>query len=1803
MFFTPFLARILRLENLRAIAALVLVASLFPQTQPLAQAVSTSTSGSVITNTYTDKTTIETWTVPSNVTSITVTLLGGQGSRGGNDSAGRPPTGGYQGKLTGTISVTPGQILRFGVGGGAAEPQATGGSAGTSNWPTSPFVGYGLLDSRIAVPGTNPLTGYSGGYGGSPGPNGSSGYGGAGGAASVIQIGTAANPTSTAILIAGGSGGAGGSGQFAPTVGQISLATHSARTDATTTVGQDGWYVSYRCVVDPQTSGWCDGGGGAGGGGGAQGGSQGDVPFGSGTSTEYFGKGGAPGQNSDGGLSGLTGSYSVYSGNNASGSIVVSYSNGVASAPTGINGTITDAGINLYWQAPSSIGNSAISNYLVEYAPGAGFSSFTTAAMCTGTSLSCAVTGLINGTNYKFRVSAINSAGTSAASALSQTLTPSGPPAAPTLTGVTASDGALAIAFTAGSSGVAITSYQYSIDSATSWISVSGTTSPITISGLTNGTSYGINLRAVSSAGNGAPSNRLNGTPSGLPGAPTITSITAGSDGTTLILAFISGYAGGSTIDYYEYATSVGENTTNWVPWVSTASTTSPYTITGLANGTTYSVRLRAHNASGSGAESVYQVGQTLAPPNTPTGFAVTTGDSQVLISYTAYNNTTNGGSAISLVEYSLNGGTNWISAGTLANPFTVSSLTNGTSYSIRIRATNPIGTSSASGLITATPVGLPGIPTAVQAASAPASTQVSWVAPLNTGGATIESYTAAAFTGSTGGSAVQSCTSATLTCAITGLTNATTYYIQVYATNRVGNSPASSPRVAVTPAALPGAPSILSISASNTFLSVAFSAGTSDINAPITGYQASTDGGSTWQSVSGTTSPLIISSLTNGITYSVRIRATSAVGNSAQSGATSGMPFTSPDATVNATTSYTAANGSVTVQWQTPNLNGSVLASYRVTLFDALNGGSAVSICTLNSPFSSPLSCTFNSLNNGTTYYVSTESIPTVGATSPRSSPRIAVVPGQTPNLTLAVSSATANYGDTITETATVGAGVTGFIQFRQAGNTISGCSSVAIVSTVAVCTTTTLPGGTYALQASFAGNATYSSALTTGTNITINPVSQTLTFADLTNKVFGDGSFTVSGSSTSSLALTFSTNTSSYCSVVGTTVTILNAGTCNVIASQAGTSSYTVATPITRAFTISPKLVTISGTSIAAKVYNASFTAGAITVGTISGLVGSDSINASAGAGPMTSANVGTNSAVVTYTLTNGSSGLAANYRVDTATVSAGVTRSTQSIISTLDTAVIRLNDSPVTVTGFLTASSGLTLDVVSSTPSTCTVTGLLITPVALGLCSLTATQVGDGNYFAAADVSDSFTVLAAIVVPPAASTTPAASAPASVQPIQSVQGLASTVPAGGTSANIAWTPLAGPAQLKIVASDGSIRTLDVDPGTGKLSVNDLEPGFAYSITVTPLGTINSTSAQTLTFTLPPSQPSNVKADFAGGSLKVTWTGARGSANYTVAILNPDKTVSTYVVTDTTFSIPVTPGADYEVYVRAEGAAQLQSPISAPAITSIPPAPVLGPVLLATPVKLGAVLAQDGDQLVEITVGPTSQSTTSANPPIIEGGITITAPTWALGIAATSTTGQPAPLTDEGALVLNTGLATQVNGTGFAKNTTANVYIFSKPQIIGTVPIDENGNFSGKFIIPAGLELGGHTFQIVGVTPDLGVRTASIGVLVKKGVKVLPTKIVIPFIFTRFGLTPELKKQIAAIKAPTGSKVIITGFTSKSSIWGDRWLANQRAKSIEKYFLQTHRGTSVKVIGKSSTTEAACKTAKNRCAVITVS
>ena len=120
----------------------------------------------------------------------------------------------------------------------------------------------------------------------------------------------------------------------------------------------------------------------------------------------------------------------------------------------------------------------------------------------------------------------------------------------------------------------------------------------------------------MNAAGDGTATASTSGTPRTTAGAPTITGITPGNN--SLSVAFTAPSSdGGSAITNYKYSTDGGATFTA----VSPTATTSPISISGLNNGTSYNVKILAVNAAGDGTASTTTAGTPQAPGTTYSGW------------------------------------------------------------------------------------------------------------------------------------------------------------------------------------------------------------------------------------------------------------------------------------------------------------------------------------------------------------------------------------------------------------------------------------------------------------------------------------------------------------------------------------------------------------------------------------------------------------------------------------------------------------------------------------------------------------------------------------------------------------------------------------------------------------------------------------------------------------------------------------------------------------------------------------------------------------------------------------------------------------------------------------------------------------------------------------------------------------------------------------------------------------------------------------------------------------------------------
>jgi hypothetical protein len=131
----------------------------------------------------------------------------------------------------------------------------------------------------------------------------------------------------------------------------------------------------------------------------------------------------------------------------------------------------------------------------------------------------------------------------------------------------------------------------------------------------------------------------------------------------------------------------------------------------------------------------------------------------------------------------------------------------------------------------------------------------------------------------------------------------------------------------------------------------------------------------------------------------------------------------------------------------------------------------------------------------------------------------------------------------------------------------------------------------GSCTVTASQPGDASYDAAQDVSRTFSIAKAAQTITFGTLAGKTFGDAAFTVGATGgASGNSVTFGSTTPDFCSVSGSTVTILAAGACTVRASQAGNANYEAAQDVDRSFQIAKAATTTTVNCSGGLIYNGS-------------------------------------------------------------------------------------------------------------------------------------------------------------------------------------------------------------------------------------------------------------------------------------------------------------------------------------------------------------------------------------------------------------------------------------------------------------------------------------------------------------------------------------------------------------------------------------------------------------------------------------
>ena len=205
----------------------------------------------------------------------------------------------------------------------------------------------------------------------------------------------------------------------------------------------------------------------------------------------------------------------------------------------------------------------------------------------------------------------------------------------------------------------------------------------------------------------------------------------------------------------------------------------------------------------------------------------------------------------------------------------------------------------------------------------------------------------------------------------------------------------------------------------------------------------------------------------------------------------------------------------------------------------------------------------------------------------------------------------ANAAYNSTFSVAATASSGLA--VTYSSGSPSI--CTNAGAVFTV------TSGTGTCSVQFDQTGDANYNAAPQVTENSNAQKASQTITFDPLPDKNYDDPSFALSATASSGLTVSFSSLTTSVCTVAGTTVTIEGIGTCTIRASQAGDANYSAAPDVDQSFLVNPgqlhhfEVSTISSPQTAGTSFSITVTAQDAGNNTVSSFTGSVDLSTTAG------------------------------------------------------------------------------------------------------------------------------------------------------------------------------------------------------------------------------------------------------------------------------------------------------------------------------------------------------------------------------------------------------------------------------------------------------------------------------------------------------------------------------------------------------------------------------------------------------------
>ena len=288
-----------------------------------------------------------------------------------------------------------------------------------------------------------------------------------------------------------------------------------------------------------------------------------------------------------------------------------------------------------------------------------------------------------------------------------------------------------------------------------------------------------------------------------------------------------------------------------------------------------------------------------------------------------------------------------------------------------------------------------------------------------------------------------------------------------------------------------------------------------------------------------------------------------------------------------------------------------------------------------------------------------------------------------------------------------------------------ISYTSTNTDVATVDGNTVTIVGAGTTEIVANQGGDAYHQAAAPVTRTLTVNRKAQTITFAALGTKIYGDAPIELNQYTDKKLEITYASDNLEVASVEGNKIKILKPGVATITASQAGSKNYLPATNVQRTLIVNKAPQTIEWYSLDAKFYgDADF---ALPASTDKGLpisYASNNENVAVVKGNMVTI---TGSGTADITASQGGDDY---YTPATSVTQTLVVAKAYQTITFDELPVVTYGAAPMELTAKTNASSGIVYE--SSDETVATIDGNKLTIVGAGSCYITAKAEGDNNFY---------------------------------------------------------------------------------------------------------------------------------------------------------------------------------------------------------------------------------------------------------------------------------------------------------------------------------------------------------------------------------------------------------------------------------------------------------------------------------------